>query len=256
MISVKSDSDIEKMRIAGGMLATVLQVVGSHVSPGISAKELALIAEKEIESLGGSPVFRGVPGGPGVEPFPDVICVSIADEVQHGIPGSRIVEEGDAVNLDLGVAYGGMITDAGRTFVAGAASPEVDKLIKGTEDALRAATDLVKEGVSVKELSAAIEDVLESRNLGIVLELVGHGVGYELHEDPEIPNYRYYGKNPKLVAGNTIAIEPIATLGNGKIKIASDGWTIISADGTQSAQTENTLLVTKDGCEILTSLPN
>ena len=250
----KTDSELQTMRESGRMLATVLNLMEDTACPGMTAKELANIAAKELNTLGGKPAFLGVDGGRGVPPFPDVICISINEEVQHGIPGDRVVKTGDVINFDFGVNYDGMITDAGRTVAIGDISTEAQRLLKGTKKALAAGLSQVKAGVQVYDISGAIEDVLREYSLGIVQELVGHGVGDLLHEDPEIPNYRTTGSRYTLRENETVAIEPIATLGSGRIIFAPDKWTILSADKTLSAQFEHTVRVTKDGCEILTSI--
>lgn len=249
--AIKTDAEIQAMRESGAMLTRVLDVMVANAKPGISGKELAAIAGKELKALGGEPAFLGVKGMRGYPDFPSVICISIAEEVQHGIPSERVLAEGDAVNFDFGVRYKGMITDAGRTVAVGQVTDDVQRLIDGASSALKAGLAQVKDGAYVDDISGAIEDVLEQHGLGIVLELVGHGVGHELHESPEIPNYRVNGRSYQLKAGQTIAIEPIATLGSGEIFIDTDGWTIISADGTQAAQQEHTVLVTKSGFEVL-----
>ncbi|MCA9348762.1 type I methionyl aminopeptidase [Candidatus Saccharibacteria bacterium] len=248
---IKTDQQIAAMRESGLILTSVLDMLTAKITPGISGKELAKMARDEIKRLGGEPAFLGVKNMPGLPDFPDVICISIADEVQHGIPSERIVNEGDAVNLDLGVRYKDMITDAGRTVCAGQPSKDVARLINGTKEALAAGLKQVKAGAYVSDISEAIEAVLERHRLGIVLELVGHGVGEKLHEDPEIPNYLAYARPYQLQAGETIAIEPIATLGSGQIYIHEDGWTILSADRTQASQHEHTVLVTDKGYEII-----
>jgi methionyl aminopeptidase len=198
-----------------------------------------------------------VPAFKGFEGYPDIICISTNNEVQHSIPNDHIFVDGDIVNFDFGVSYNGMITDAGVTVSIGGVE-KTDKagrwLLEGTERALYAGIDVVKSGVRVGDISAAIQRVLESYNLGIVRELVGHGVGHELHEEPEIPNYGHAGTGPVLKAGMTIAIEPITTLGSARIFQAHDGWTLLTVDGSRAAQFEHTLLVTEDGSEILTKL--
>lgn len=252
MGKVKTDDEIQAMREGGAMLATVLDVLEKRIAPGVTGKELAHAAAVELKALGGLPAFKGVPGPPGIQAFPDIICISISEEVQHGIPSDRALREGDVVNLDFGVLYKGLITDAGRTYPVGNISADAQRLLTGTKEALKAGLGQVRTGARIRDISAAIEDVLESYDLGIVLELVGHGVGHALHEDPEIPNYRTNGGNYRLKKHETIAIEPIATLGSGRIIFADDGWTILSADHTLSAQFENTVKVEDEGYEILT----
>ncbi len=233
------------------MTAKILKLMTQTAKAGMTPKDLAKIAAEELKKLGGEPAFLGYEG------FPDVICISVNDQVQHSIPSKIPLANGDVVNFDFGAKYKGMITDAGTTVIIGgkALNEDDERLLKGTEAARDAAISLVKAGVFIGDISAAIETVLRAHRLGIVRELVGHGVGHELHEDPEIPNYGRSGTGPKLEAGMTIAIEPITTLGSPEIFIEHDGWTIKSWDGTNSAQFEHTLLVTETGCEILTKLP-
>lgn len=244
---INTPSQIDAMRKSGQILGAILQQLKTAAVAGVTPKQLSAIARAELAARGAKPVFEGFHG------FPDVICISVNDVVQHAIPNDVPLVDGDIVNLDFGVLYDGMVTDSGLTFCVGG-NPSADdaRLLKGTEKALYAAIDMIRDGVRVGDVSATIEQVLRKHKLGIVRELVGHGVGLELHEDPEIPNYGKSGRGPKLQAGMTIAVEPITTLGRPDICIESDGWTIKSVDQTRSAQFEHTLLVTKTGCEILT----
>lgn len=245
----KTDAEIDAMRRSGHILAKVLEKIRREVRAGMTPQDVSRLAADETERLGGKPAFKGFEG------YPDIICISNNNEVQHSIPNDTPFKNGDVVNFDYGIMYKDMITDAGITVCIGG-KPDADaaRLLKGTEDALYAAIDLVRDGVRVGDISATIEKVLKSHNLGIVRELVGHGVGHELHELPEIPNYGRAGTGPILKAGMTIAIEPITTLGDHKIFGAHDGWTLLTVDGSRSAQFEHTLLVTTDGCEILTQI--
>ena len=257
MAVLQTAQEIAGMRESGRILALVLQKIQREIQAGMTPKDAAQLAAAELERLGGKPVFKGQDGGPGVPPYPDIICISTNNEVQHGIPSARPFRDGDIVNFDFGVNYNGMITDGGVTVSIG--GPEkTDKagrwLLEGTERALQAGIGAVRAGVRVGDISASIEKVLRQYDLGIVRELVGHGVGHELHEDPEIPNYGHAGTGPMLKESQTIAIEPITTLGSPRIFQAHDGWTLLSADGSRSAQFEHTVLVTKDGCEILTQV--
>ncbi len=248
-MTIKTQSEIADMRTAGKMLAQILQIMKLQAVPGISPKELANIARAELKKLGGEPSFLGYEG------FPDVICISVNDQVQHSIPNNIPLEIGDVVNFDYGVTYNGMITDSGITICVGnEPTKDVQRLLQGTEEALNAALKVVKAGRKVGDISAAIEAVLKKHKLGIVRELVGHGVGYQLHEDPEIPNYGKAGMGPVLKAGMTIAIEPITTLGSADIYQEKDGWTLRTYDGSLSAQFEHTVLVTETGCEVITKL--
>jgi len=250
----KTESEITAMRESGRMLATVLQLIKRKVSAGMTPKDVSILAAKELARLGGKPTFRGVEG---YTPYPDIICISTNNEVQHSIPNDHVFADGDIVNFDFGVTYKDMVTDGGISLSIGGldkADTAGQRLLKGTEQALYAGIDVVREGTRVGDISAAVQKVLESYNLGIVRELVGHGVGHELHEDPEIPNYGRAGTGPVLKAGMTIAIEPITTLGSPRIFQAHDGWTLLTQDGSRSAQFEHTVLVTKDGSEILTQV--
>lgn len=247
----KSNTELHYMRESGRMLATVLQLIAHEVKAGMTPKDMSALAARELQRLGGKPTFKGFEG------FSDVICISTNNEVQHSIPNDHIFADGDIVNFDFGVTYNGMVTDGGISLSIGGldkADADGKRLLEGTERAMYAGINVVKEGVRVGDISAAIQAVLQSYNLGIVRELVGHGVGHELHEDPEIPNYGTKGTGPVLKAGMTIAIEPITTLGSPRIFQAHDGWTLLTQDGSRSAQFEHTVLVTKDGAEILTQL--
>ncbi len=231
------------------MLAQVLQSLKSTVRAGMTPQEMAQQAKDELQKLGGTPAFLGF------ENYPDVICISVNNEVQHAIPSKRPFENGDIVNFDFGVRHKGMITDGGLSVCVGnRPSKDQKRLLQGTEEALYAAIDIIKPGVRVGDISAAIERVLRSYGLGIVKDLVGHGVGHELHEEPNIPNYGKAGTGVELRAGMTIAIEPITTLGGSDIFTAHDGWTLLTSDGSISAQFEHTVLVTESGSEILTKL--
>lgn len=236
------------MRTSGKMLATVLTALRPQVVPGISTKELADIARAELEALGGRPAFLGYQG------FPDVICISVNDEVVHGIPSEdKILKDGDIVGLDFGVVYSGMITDSAISVIAGKANKSVQKLMEVTEQSMYAGIDVVRDGVRTGDIGAAIETVLKRQGYGIIRDLVGHGVGHELHEDPNIPNYGRPNTGPWLQAGMTIAIEPMATLGKERVYIADDEWTVLTHDGSRAAHFEHTVLITEDGSEIITA---
>lgn len=245
---VKSKEEIESMRRAGKILAQVLSVVEKSAKAGMSTKELALVAEKELKKYPeAEPAFLGYQG------FPDVICISVNDEVIHGIPRTRsVISDGDIVSIDFGVQVDGMITDAARTFVVGSTNSANKLLISKTKEALEAGISAVKDTATINDIAKNIEKVLKGANLGIVREFVGHGVGHRVHEDPNIPNYVQGDLNFKLVEGMTIAIEPMAVLGNEAVTIDNDGWTVRTKEGAMSAHFEDTILVTKDGFDILT----
>lgn len=245
-IKIKSAEEIQAMREGGRMLAAVLDLMARETKAGRTPKEMSDLAAKELKRLGGEPAFFNFHG------FPDIICISVNNQVQHSIPDTRTMQEGDVVNYDFGVRYKDMITDGGITVGIGNLTKDSHRLLAGTAAALEAGLAVVRDGCKVGDISAAVEAVLKENKLGIVRELVGHGVGYELHEDPEIPNYGLPGQGPILRSGMTIAIEPIANLGGDGIIADDDGWTLWTSDGSYSAQFEHTVLVTDDGCEILT----
>jgi len=247
---IKTDAELDAMRESGRMLATVLDFLAKKVQENMTPKDLALMAGEELKKLGGEPAFLGYQG------FPDVICISVNDQVQHSIPNTKKISVGDVINFDFGVKYKGMITDAGTTVIVGgrALTQLDDILVKGTLEAREAAVSMIKAGIKVGDISSTVQSVLEKYKLGIVKELVGHGVGHELHEDPEIPNYGRAGVGPTLLAGMTIAVEPITTSGSPDIFIDRDGWTIKTWDGSNSAQFEHTILVLENGSEVLTKL--
>lgn len=250
---IKTEEEIEYLRQSGRILASVLDLMRRECAAGKTPKQMAGQAKRLLDSLGGQPAFLGYPGN--WRPFPDVICISVNEQVQHSIPTDIPFRPGDVVNFDFGVKYKGMITDAGITVcVDDKTTSETNRLIRGTEKALYAGLGVVRQGCRVGDISAAIERTLRTYKLGIVRELVGHGVGHELHEEPEIPNYGKSGTGPVLKAGMTVAIEPITTLGDPAIVEEADGWTLRTADRSWSAQFEHTVLVTASGCEILTKL--
>lgn len=249
---VKTPSEIEAMRTSGRMLATVLAEVEKQAASGMSTKDLADIAAVELKKLGGKPAFLGYEGA---TPFPDVICISINDEVVHGIPRTdTILQPGDVVSIDFGVVYDGMYTDAARSFIVDDAKDQVKKLIRDTEAAMYAGIEMLRDGVRIGDVASAIQKVLVKGRYGIVRDLVGHGVGHQLHEEPDIPNYGFAGSGPVLKAGMTIAIEPMATLGTHAVTVDDDQWTIRTADGSLAAHFENTILITDRSYEILTEL--
>jgi methionyl aminopeptidase len=246
MTKIKTPQEIEKMRKSGQILASVLSEVEANLKPGITTEAINAIAAKKLKKLGGSPAFLGY------YDYPAVICISINDEVVHGIPGKKIIKNGDVVSFDFGVNYEGMITDAARTILVGAPNKAKSALIASTAASLDAGINQVRAGARIGDISAAIQSVLDDHGYGIVRDLVGHGVGHQLHEDPNIPNYGKENSGPVIEAGMTIAIEPMATLGSYKVYTADDGWTVLTRDGSTAAHFEDTILVLEDGFEILT----
>lgn len=246
----KTPEQIEAMREGGKLLATIFDGLKKQVVPGVSELELDAWVEKEIKKLGAVATYKT----PEVN-FPNVICISTNEQIVHGIPTEYELEKGDAVGFDLVIAYKGMKTDSAFTMVVGEKPSGVKKhLVNATERSLYAGIDAIKGPVHTGDISAAVEKVLSDARLGIVRELVGHGVGQEMHMPPEIPNYGRKGSGVLLAPGDTIAIEPMATLGQEKIKTDSDGWTISTRDGSLAAHFEHTVLVTETGVEILTRL--
>ena len=251
---IKTTEEIEAIRASGKMLAAVLDLIGQKLEPGMSGAYIDQLARDELKRLGGKPAFLGVKGGYGVPDFPAVICISVNDAVVHGIPDATPFKAGDVVGFDFGVTYNGMITDAARTFIVGgqARSNAENELVKLTKRSLDAGINAVKPGAKTGDIGYAVQSVLDTKNLGIVRELVGHGVGHELHEEPEVPNYGKKGTGSMLKEGMTIAIEPMATLGAWRVYMDRDMWTVRTMDGSIAAHFEDTILVTRDGAEILT----
>jgi methionyl aminopeptidase len=245
---IKTPSEIAAIRESGRMLATIQNLIEATIQPGMTGIEVDTIARTELSKLGGVPAFLGYQG------FPGSICISLNDEVVHGIPNDTPFKTGDIIGFDFGVIYNGMITDAARTLIIGKTTPEIQRLVATTQRSLDAAINTIRNGASVGDISAAAQDVLDKGGYGIVRDLVGHGVGHSVHEEPEIPNYGVAGKGPKLKSGMTIAVEPMATMGDWRVVIDPDGWTIRTRDGSLSAHFEDTLLVTDDSCEIITRL--
>lgn len=247
---VKTAAEITAMRESGRMLATVLQKLEKQLAVGLSTMDLNNLAAKELAALGGEPAFKGYQG------FPAALCVSVNEEVVHGIPRpDKIIREGDIVGLDFGVRYKGMVTDAAVSVIAGRPKQQGHiRLVERTRQALEIGINTVHDRVRTGDIGSAIEKFLLSYKYGIVRDLVGHGVGHTIHEDPNIPNYGRPDTGPWLEKNMTIAIEPMVTLGTDRVYVAPDGWTVLTADGSWSAHFEHTVLITNDGAEILTAL--
>lgn len=246
---VKTDSEIKAMRTSGRLLAQVLSKLQKTAEAGMTTGDLNEIAKQELRGTGGTPAFLGYHG------FPGAVCASLNDEVVHGIPSNnRVIKDGDLLSLDFGVTYDGMITDSALSLIVGQpTSGRQDSLVGDTEAALEAGIRVIKSGATTGDIGYAIERALVRGGYGVVRDLVGHGVGHNLHEDPNIPNYGKRGKGYKLSAGMTIAVEPMATLGDYKVFVDSDGWTVRTKDGSLSAHFEHTILVTEEGAEVLTA---
>ena len=248
MTRVKTPAEIEAMRVSGQMLATVLALLKKEAKPGMTTKDLDELAKQELRRLGGQPAFLGYQG------FPNVLCVSVNDEVVHGIPSDKVLNSGDVLSMDFGVTYKGMVTDAAITVVLGKGDRKDLELVATTEASLDAAIEIMKAGVRVGDIGQAVQQVLDEAGYGIVRDLVGHGVGHSLHEDPNIPNYGKAGTGISLQAGMTVAVEPMATRGHHAVTTDGDGWTIRTRDGSRAAHFEHTILITEQGAEVLTSL--
>lgn len=245
-VTIKSLREIELMREAGKLLGKAHDELGKAIRPGMSTKEVDRIGEEIIRSYGCIPSFLNYKG------FPASICVSVNEEVVHGIPSKhRILQDGDIVSLDAGLIYKGYHSDAARTVAVGEISDDAKKLIEVTKQCFFEGIKFAKEGNHLNDISTAIGEYARSFGYGVVEELVGHGIGTELHEDPQIPNFPMKRKGIKLQAGMTLAIEPMINMGTCKVEWLDDGWTVVSKDRSLSAHYENTILITKDGCEIL-----
>jgi len=246
MIIRKTPEQIEKMAAAGEILVRTLHLVERKIRPGVSTGELDRAAEKFIRSQGATPAFKGYRG------FTGSICASPNSMVVHGIPGPYALERGDVISIDVGVTLDGWVADAARTFPVGPVSAIASKLLETTERSLFAAVDQCLVGNRLGDVSNAVQRCVEAGGLSVVRSLVGHGIGRDMHEDPQIPNYGPAGKGPRLEAGMVLAIEPMTTAGRHAVRIADDGWAIFSQDGSLAAHFEFTVAITADGPRILT----
>lgn len=246
MINIKSDREIELLKVAGSIVYETHQYLKPFIKEGITTKELDRLAEDFIRSKGAIPSCKGYHG------FPATLCTSVNEEVVHGIPSNRKLKNGDIISIDICACYKGYHGDSAWTYTVGDVKPEVRALLKQTEEALYAGLAMVKPGNRIGDISNAVENVANKYKLGIVRELVGHGVGHSLHEAPDIPNYGKKGSGPLIKEGMVFAVEPMLNLGGADICMLDDGWTIETYDGSPSAHFEHTIVVTKDGYQILT----
>jgi methionyl aminopeptidase len=258
MITRKSRTEIEKMRRAGRIVAEVLALVESELKPGITTGHLDRLAERHIRAAGAVPSFMGYLGsgryGRGPRAFPASTCISIDAEVVHGIPGERVIRDGQLVSVDVGAIVDGWHGDGARTFIVGDVGPAARDLVEATRLGMMAGIAAAVPGNRVGDISAAVEDVAGARGYGVVRPFVGHGIGSEMHQDPQVPNYRTGSRGPELQPGICLAIEPMFTLGNGDVGLLADGWTVITEDGALAAHFEHTIAVTENGPEILTTI--
>ncbi len=248
MIIVKSKHELKIMQKAGQISKAALLAAGDLVAPGVTTRQLDEAARRVIEKAGAKPAFLGYGG------FPATICCSINDEVIHGIPGDRVIQEGDIVSIDTGAIYEGYYGDNAATFGAGKISEEARKLIDVTRQSFYEGIKFARKGQRISDISHAIGAYCEARGYGVVREFVGHGIGTKMHEAPEIPNFGAPGHGPRLMPGMTLAIEPMINMGTWKVKVLPDGWTVKTLDGSLSAHYENTVLITEGEPIILTSV--
>lgn len=249
MIVLKTERELQLMREAGRISAEALRLAGEAVEPGVSTAEIDRIAEKFILSQGAKPNFKGLYG------FPATACISINDQVIHGIPNKHhTVKEGDIVSIDLGAVFEGYHGDNAATFACGQISPEARRLMDVTEASLYEGIKMARAGGRIGDISSAIQQYVEARGYSVVRQYVGHGVGASLHEAPEVPNFGNPGHGVRLLPGMTLAIEPMINQGTEKVKVMPDGWTVLTADGMLSAHFEKSIAITAEGPQILTQI--
>jgi methionyl aminopeptidase len=248
MVIIKSPREIEQLKRSNVLVAEVFEKLRGMIVPGITTKELDQVVEEYILSKGGRPAFKGYRG------FPASLCISINDEVVHGIPGQRRLKEGDIVSLDVGVNYNGYFGDAAITLPVGEIDPEAKRLLEVTKKALYIGIEKAKAGNRLFDISYAIQSWVESHGFSVVRDFVGHGIGRDLHEEPQIPNFGTPHQGPRLEKGMVFALEPMVNEGTHEVKVLSDGWTVVTADGKRSAHFEHTIAIMDDGAEILSIL--
>jgi methionyl aminopeptidase len=248
MILLKSLQEIAKMEVANRIVAEVLEGVKEKIRPGVETQELDELAEEMCRQKKVKPAFKGYRG------YPRSLCISVNEEVVHGIPGSRRLKAGDLVSLDFGVKYDGYFGDAAITVPVGDIDPKARALMEATEKSLYAGISQFKAGHHLSDISHAVQDMVEGAGFGIVRDFVGHGIGRSLHEDPQIPNFGPPGRGPVLQVGMTLAIEPMTSLGSWRVKILKDGWTAVTQDGSYAAHFEHSVALTENGVLILSRL--
>ena len=247
MVLLKSPAELEKMRRAGAVVAQVLIEIADLVKPGATTADLDVFAQTRTKELGAKPAFKGYHG------FPATLCVSVNEEVVHGIPSKkRILKDGDIVGIDFGVILDGWFGDSARTFPVGKVSPEARKLLEITEKSLHLGIDQARAGNHLFDIGHAVQNFVESHGYSVVREFVGHGIGKSLHEDPQVPNFGIRGKGMLLKPGMVLAIEPMINAGKPEVRVLSDGWTAVTVDQALSAHFEHTVAITEQGPEILT----
>ncbi len=248
MIELKTASQIEKMKIAGRLTRQALELAGSMIKPGITTGEIDRAVHDFIVKNGGIPSFLGYSG------YPASVCLSVNEEVIHGIPGKRVLCEGDIVSVDVGAIVDGWHGDNAATFPVGKVAPEAEQLMKVTKQCLDTAIAMAAPGVRLGDIGHAIQSLAESYGYGVVREFIGHGIGTQMHQGPDVPNYGKPGRGIRLEKGMTIAIEPMINLKGHEVRMLSDGWTVVTRSGSVSAHFENTIAVTENGAEVLTKI--
>ena len=246
MITIKSERELELLKVAGNIVYKTHQYLKPYIKEGITTKELDRLGEAFIRSQGATPSFKGYDG------FPTALCISVNSEVVHGFPSDRVLKNGDIVSLDIGACYKGYHGASGWTYKVGKVDEEIDYLLEHTEKALFVGLEQIKPDNRIGDISSAIGEYAKAHHLGVVKELCGHGVGTDVHEDPEVPNYGIPNTGPRLKEGMVIAVEPMLTLGSPKIYLHDNNWTVDTQDGRPSAHYEHTVAVTADGYKILT----
>lgn len=245
-IIVKTDEEIKLMRQAGRIVAEILAIMREQIRPGMATRELDLIAERELKKRDAKPSFKGYRG------FPANVCVAINEEIVHGIPGKRVLHEGDIISVDFGAIFRGLQGDAAMTVGVGQVSAEAAELMAVTAGALDAGINAARNGARLGDVSAAVQGYAETRGYSVVREYTGHGIGRDMHEDPQIPNFGLADSGPVLKKGMVLAIEPMVNRGGWRTRLSDDGWTVLTADGSLSAHFEHTVAITDDEPEVLT----
>lgn len=248
MVILKSREEVEKMHRAGQIVAKALNILADHIRPGITTMELDAIAEAEIRKAGATPSFKGYRG------FPASLCVSVNEEVVHGIPSHKKLKEGDVVSLDLGAIWQGFHGDAARTFIVGKSTDDAMQLMRVTEESLMLGIEQARAGNRIGDIGHAVQSYVESYGFSVVREFVGHGIGRNLHEDPQIPNYGNPGQGPRIKMGMVLAIEPMVCMGRPEVEIMSDNWTAVTRDRSLAAHFEHSIAITDNGPWILTTV--
>lgn len=252
MILIKSQKEIEYMRESGRIVALALDAIEKAIRPGVTTRELDKIATDVLKKEGAIPSFKGQQGFEGSKPYPATICASVNNQIIHGIPGDYVLQDGDIISIDMGALKNGYHGDAARTFAVGNVSETAQKLIEVTKGSFFEGLKMAKAGNRVSDISHAVQTYAESFGFSVVRDFVGHGIGKELHEEPQVPNYGKPGRGPRLSSGMVIAVEPMINEGSYDINILKDGWTVVTVDGKLSAHYENTILITDGEPELLT----